>query len=73
MTLCELNHLLQPEALREAVRYATEIGAIHRKDMDGGDGSVRRVALHLNDDGTSYLVLHGKPFDGCEHDPEDRT
>lgn len=68
MTLAQLNQLLSPKSIQEAVNYASVTGAIHHKKEDqGSEGSIRRVCLHINDDGTSYLVLHGTLFEGAEH------
>lgn len=67
MTLDQLNRILTEKGVMEAIRYAKSNGMIHHRTQDlESNGSIRRVALHINDDGTAYITLHGSLFVGKE-------
>lgn len=67
MTLKDLNNFLTARGLQKAVKYACDVGVIHYKRSElESQGTIRRVSLHINDDGTAYIVLHGTPFEGRE-------
>lgn len=67
MTLDQLNKILTERGVMEAVRYAKANGMIHHRTQDlHSSGAIRRVALHINDDGTAYICVHGTLFEGKE-------
>lgn len=67
MTLDQINRLLTERGVVAAVKYAKANGFIHHKGaLSSATAAVRRVALHMNDDGTAYIVLHNDMFAGKE-------
>ncbi len=72
MTMLDIQRLLTRDKLWEAARSAMENGTLRVRQnyshSNSGD-DVRRMSLHINDDGTSFIALHDTTFDGTPAPP----
>ncbi len=70
MTMLDIQRLLSRDKLWEAARSAMENGTLLvRNSYSGRSSDVRRMSLHINDDGTSFITLHDTTFDGTPAPP----
>ena len=67
MTMLDIQRLLSRDKLWEAARAAMENGTLRVRQSyshSNCSNDVRRMSLHINDDGTSFISIHDTKFDG---------